>query len=89
MAQSLVNWTIRERAIIIVQRLLAYEVDGLNKAEARESASWRNSEIYLIERWTEERAGRGEVFARDRLYEFFDLTGITGQYHQHGPFDQN
>jgi hypothetical protein len=43
-------------------------MDGLNEAEAGESASWRNSEVSLIEPCTEERAKRGEEeFARDRL----------------------
>ena len=52
---------------------------GLNEAEARESASWRNSEIYLIEPWAKERAGRGdeefgrETKGRDKLGKSADV----------------
>jgi hypothetical protein len=45
-------------------------MDGLKEAEPRKSASWGNLEIYLIERWPEERARGGEEdFNKDKLEE--------------------
>ena len=53
-------------------------IDTLNEAEARESASWRNLEICLIEPWTEECFGSGdEEFVRGRMPKGYWSHGDT------------